>query len=225
MRRFIALILTVALLSCPVRGAGGTKYVALTFDDGPSGKYTQRLLEGLQARNVRATFFLCGYRLEDYGELAREIRRRGHEIGLHGYSHDSMPNMSEEQLRRELTDTLALLPEGCLVNLMRPPGGATGQVVSRVSGQMNLSIIDWSVDPKDWATRDRDLILDRLLSMTGDGDVILLHDMTDSSVDAALALVDELKAQGYRFLTVSQLAMLRLRQLKPGASYSAFPPQ
>ena len=88
-----------------------------------------------------------------------------------------------------------------------------------------MSIINWSVDPKDWATDDTDLILSRMLSGTGDGDVILLHDMTDSTVDAALRLVDELIAQGYRFLTVSQLAMLRLRQLKPGASYSDFPPQ
>lgn len=225
MRRLAALILTAAVLTCPVRGAGRTKYVALTFDDGPSGRYTQRLLEGLEQRKVRATFFLCGYRLEDYGELAREIRNGGHEIGLHGYSHDPMPQMSEEVLRRELADTLALLPQGCPVSLMRPPGGALGQVVGKVSGQMNLSVINWSVDPKDWATRDRELILSRLLDMTGDGDVILLHDMTDSSVDAALALVDRLQAQGYQFLTVSQLAMLRLRQLKPGDIYSAFPPQ
>jgi peptidoglycan/xylan/chitin deacetylase (PgdA/CDA1 family) len=119
---------------------------------------------------------------------------------------------------------LSLLPDGCLVNLMRPPGGASGSQVSTIAKEMNLSIIAWSVDPKDWATNDTDLIFSRLLAQTGDGDVILLHDMSVSSVDAALALVDELQAQGYQFLTVSQLAMLRLRQLRPGQSYEAFRP-
>ena len=224
MRRIFVLLLTLCLLACPVHGAQRPKYVALTFDDGPSGRYTQRLLDGLESRGVRATFFLCGYRLEDYGELAQTIRAAGHEIGLHGYSHDSMAEMSVGELRKELADTLSLLPEGCLVNLMRPPGGASGSQVSTIAKEMNLSIIAWSVDPKDWATNDTDLIFSRLLAQTGDGDVILLHDMTTSSVDAALALVDELKAQGYQFLTVSQLAMLRLCQLRPGQSYEAFRP-
>ena len=224
MRRCLVLILVCCLLACPVRGAERPKYVALTFDDGPSGRYTARLLEGLAERNVRATFFLCGYRLEDYGELAQSIRRAGHEIGLHGYSHDPMPEMTTAKLRQELTDTLNLLPAGCVVNLMRPPGGANGDNVARTAKELNLSIISWSVDPKDWATNDSGLILSRMLRLTGDGDVILLHDMTNSSVDAALALVDELKGQGYQFLTVSQLALLRLCQLKPGQTYEAFCP-
>ena len=133
--------------------------------------------------------------------------------------------MSSGQLSRELRDTQALLPTGCVVNVMRPPGGQANGTVSGTAKELNLSIISWSVDPKDWATNDTDLIYRRLLEQTGDGDVILLHDMSDSSVDAALALIDELKEQGYTFLTVSQLAMLRLRQLKPGESYDAFGPE
>lgn len=225
MRRIIALLLTMALLTAPAHAQTTTKYAALTFDDGPSGRFTEALLEGLAERNVRATFFLCGYRLEDYGALAQEIRRQGHEIGLHGYSHDSMAVMSAPTLLQELHDTMALLPEGCVVNLMRPPGGNSGETVRAVSRELNLSIISWSVDPKDWATDDAGLIYRRLLSQTGDGDVILLHDMDASSVEAALALVDELTAQGYKFLTVSQLAMLRLHQLKPGVSYTSFCPK
>ena len=225
MRRFLALIAAVFLLALPVRAEGGNKYVALTFDDGPSGRYTRELLEGLRERNVRATFFLCGYRLETYGELAGQIRRQGHEIGLHGYSHDSMAKMSPAGLTRELTNTHALLPEGCVVNLMRPPGGQANRTVSDAAREQGLSIISWSVDPKDWATNDTSLILQRMLEKTGDGDVILLHDMSDSSVEAALALVDELAARGYRFLTVSQLAMLRLEQLRPGETYSGFHPK
>ena len=225
MRRLSVLILTLFLLAQPISAAETPKYAALTFDDGPSGRFTQALLEGLAERNVRATFFLCGYRLADYGELASEIRRQGHEVGLHGYSHDSMAKMDHAKLRRELEDTLSLLPAGCPVSLMRPPGGAANETVKAVARDMNLSVVFWSVDPKDWATDDTDLILSRMLSGTGDGDVILLHDMDMSSVDAALALVDELTARGYKFLTVSQLAMLRLTQLKPGASYECFVPK
>ena len=224
MRRIFALFLALFLLIFPVQAQSGTKYAALTFDDGPSGRITGALLEGLEKRNVRSTFFLCGYRLEDYREVAAAIRQKGHEVGLHGYSHDSMAKMDAHTLRRELEDTLALLPAGCPVSLMRPPGGAANETVQKVSREMNLSVMFWSVDPKDWATDDASLILSRLREDTGDGDVILLHDMDMSSVEAALALVDELQAQGYKFLTVSQLAMLRLTQLKPGESYEGFAP-
>lgn len=225
MRRLLVLIFTLFLLAQPISAAETPKYAALTFDDGPSGRFTEALLEGLAERNVRATFFLCGYRLADYGELATEIRHQGHEVGLHGYSHDSMAKMDSAKLRRELEDTLSLLPAGCPVSLMRPPGGAANGTVKAVARDMNLSVVFWSVDPKDWATDDTELILSRMLSGTGDGDVILLHDMDMSSVEAALALVDELTARGYRFLTVSQLAMLRLTQLKPGDSYECFVPK
>ena len=221
-RRFLSLVLVLTLLVLPVKAESTAKYVAITFDDGPSGRFTTRLLEGLAERNVHATFFLCGYRLETYGDLAEDIRRGGHEIGLHGYSHNSMAKMSPQTLRRELQDTAALLPRGCVVNLMRPPGGAGGEVLEQVTREGNLAVISWSVDPRDWETRDRELILRRMLEATGDGDVILMHDMTDSSVDAALALVDKLTARGYKFLTVSQLAMLRLRQLKAGVCYESF---
>ena len=224
MRRIFALFFAVFLLVFPVQAESGTKYAALTFDDGPSGRITRTLLEGLEKRNVKATFFLCGYRLADYGEAAAEIRRKGHEVGLHGYSHDSMAKMSPSTLRRELEDTMDLLPAGCPVSLMRPPGGAANETVCTVARDMNLSVVFWSVDPRDWATDDASLILSRMLEQTGDGDVILLHDMDMSSVEAALELVDALQEQGYKFLTVSQLAMLRLTQLKPGESYEGFVP-
>lgn len=224
MRRIFALFFALFLLISPVRAENTVKYAALTFDDGPSGRITRALLEGLEERNIPATFFLCGYRLADYGEVAALIRQKGHEVGLHGYSHDSMAEMDARTLRRELEDTLCLLPAGCPVSLMRPPGGAANETVRSVAREMNLSVLFWSVDPKDWATDDASLILSRLRADTGDGDVILLHDMDMSSVEAALALVDELQAQGYKFLTVSQLAMLRLTQLKPGESYEGFSP-
>ena len=221
MRRFLSLILCLSLLVIPVRALEPAKYVALTFDDGPSGRYTRRLLEGLAERDACATFFLCGYRLETYGALVEDIRSGGHEIGLHGYSHDDLSVMSPDAILTELENTRALLPP-CLINLVRTPGGKLTDPVRDAAARENLSLIYWSLDPKDWATHDAGIIEQRILENIADGDIILMHDMSDSSVTAALNIVDNLQAQGYRFLTVSQLAMLRLQQLRPGKEFYNF---
>lgn len=223
MRKILVFLIILPLLCSPAEAAQ-EKYIALTFDDGPSGRFTQTLLEGLAQRNVHATFFLCGYRLEDYGELAAQIRARGHEIGLHGYSHNPMAAMSADTLTAELHKTRALLPRDTLVNLLRTPGGQHTDTIRQCAKNEGLALIHWSVDPRDWATRDQALIHQQIMAQAQDGAVILLHDMSDSSVQAALQAVDDLQAQGYRFLTVSQLAMLRLRHLCAGASFSGFPP-
>lgn len=224
MRKALVLLFTLAVFALPARAAD-IKYVALTFDDGPSGRFTSALLEGLEQRDVDATFFLCGYRLETYGDLARSIRGGGHEIGLHGYSHDAMADMSAGAITSELQRTRALLPESCLINVMRTPGGQQTDAVRQAAREAGVAIIHWSMDPRDWATRDASVIEQRVLSQIQDGDIILMHDMTDSSVEAALALVDQLQTQGYRFLTVSQLAMLRLTHLESGQRYGSFPPR
>ena len=218
MGRFLALILCLCQLVLPVQ-AKEVKYVALTFDDGPSGKYTQALLDGLYDRGVNATFLLCGYRMKDYPELTQRIFDEGHEIGFHGYSHKNMKNMSRRDIAAELEQSQALLPKGCVPAFLRPPGGCCSDAVRQVAQAKNLAILGWSVDPRDWATEDRAAIAARVEEKARDGDIILLHDMSDSSVDAALALVDELTGRGFRFVTVSELARLRGTAMNPGESY------
>lgn len=224
MRKFLILFFLFFTLCRPACAAQQEKYIALTFDDGPSGRFTQALLDGLAERKVHATFFLCGYRLETYGPLAQQIRSQGHEIGLHGYSHNPMAAMSAETLTGELSRTQALLPRDTLVNLLRTPGGQDSSTIRECAREANLSLVHWSVDPKDWATQDAALVYRRILDQAQDGDIILLHDMTDSTVQAALNAVDTLQAQGYHFLTVSQLSMLRLKHLCAGKIFSCFPP-
>ena len=224
MRRILAIILCLSLLAFPARGAEDEKYVALTFDDGPSGRFTRRLLDGLAERDAKATFFLCGYRIAQYPKETQRIFDEGHEIGLHGYTHNCMKPMSRRQIAKELADTKALLPEGCKALWLRPPGGCCSDGVRQVAEVTNLSILDWSVDPRDWATRDTAAVGRFVVNRIQDGDVVLLHDMSDSSVDAALAIIDELQAQGFRFVTVSELVKLRDITVKPGKTYSKFPP-
>ena len=120
-------LLCLCLLWVPVRASTEEKLVALTFDDGPSGRFTRRLLEGLAQRDAKATFFLCGYRLADYGDEASLIRQNGHEVGLHGYSHDSMAKMDERTLRRELEKRFPKAgPEALQAAIVRS-GGYLGQ--------------------------------------------------------------------------------------------------
>lgn len=196
--------------------------MALTFDDGPSGRFTRTLLDGLAQRGVKATFLLCGYRIKDYPKEAARIAREGHEIGLHGYSHRNMADMEQEELEREIADTMALLPDGCRPVFLRPPGGKCSANVVEAARQADLAILSWSVDPKDWASHDARVIEDAVVQTVRDGDVILLHDMSDSSVEAALAIVDELKEQGFSFVTVKELARLKGRTIEPGKTYGRF---
>ncbi len=222
MRRICLIFLCLSLFLVPVRGQE-TKYVALTFDDGPSGRYTRRLLEGLEERQVQATFLLCGYRLKQDRKTAEQIFEAGHEIGLHGYSHDNMGKMSKKAAAKEIADTYALLPQGCVPTFLRPPGGASGVGVMQAAKDVGLSLLGWSVDPRDWAVRDAQAVQTAVLADVQDGDVILLHDMSDSSVDAALGIIDRLQQQGFQFVTVSQLAQLRGVVPQPGVNYSSFP--
>lgn len=221
MWRVIILLLCLCLL-CPRAGAAEEKYVALTFDDGPSGRFTRRLLEGLAQREVQATFLLCGYRMAQYPELTQAIFDGGHEIGLHGYSHDDMSQMNSQRLLQELRDTRALLPEDCEPAFLRPPGGNASNVLSQVAKAQGLALLKWSVDPRDWANHDAAAVETAVVEAVRDGDVILLHDMCDCSVDAALAIVDRLQAQGFRFVTVSELAQLRGAEPEPGVMYDSF---
>lgn len=221
MRRLIFSFLLILALVMPV--SASARYAVLTFDDGPSGKYTRRLLDGLREREVKATFLLCGYRIRQYPQEAERILLEGHEVGNHGFSHKNMQLLSHRDIAREIMDTQALLGNAP-VSFLRPPGGCCSEAVCSIAKARKLALLGWSVDPRDWDTKDAAQIRAAVTEQVHDGDIILLHDMSDSSVDAALGIIDDLTARGFRFVTASQLADLRGISLKPGKRYSSFPP-
>lgn len=225
MRKVTACILLLWLVAIPAQAAPGRKYIALTFDDGPSGRYTQTLLDGLKLRGAKATFLLCGYRMEQYPELTQRIFDEGHEIGYHGFSHDSMQRMSRRQIGQELIDSRVLLPEGCDPVWFRPPGGVVTDGVRQVAQARQLALLSWTVDPMDWKVKSTAAIEQTVLKNVRDGDIVLLHDMSMTSVQAALDIVDALQEQGFRFVTASELVKLRKTAIKPGAVYKSFPPE
>lgn len=223
MRRLLAVFLALSLLPFPVRAAPETKYVALTFDDGPSGRFTRELLEGLYDRGVKGTFLLCGYRMKEAPDLTQRIFEEGHEIGLHGYSHRNMQELSRRDIAREIMDTEALLPQGCRARFLRPPGGQVSASVRQVAEVRGIALLGWSVDPQDWATEDTQAIEKAVLKNIQDGDIVLLHDMSHSSVQAALDIVDVLLEESYEIVTVSELIRIRHANVKAGQQYNRFP--
>jgi peptidoglycan/xylan/chitin deacetylase (PgdA/CDA1 family) len=200
-------------------------YLALTFDDGPSGDVTARLLNGLKERNVRATFFLCNYRIAQYPELMPRYESEGHEVGNHSASHSDLTTLSVEAIGNEIDQTSETIAgyTGVSPCLLRPPCGAYNKTLLGELGRRSMSCVLWSVDPKDWLDHNSRSVTNKIVSAAKDGDIILLHDMSDSSVDAGLAVIDILQEKGYKFLTVSDLALIKGYVLNAGEVYRKFP--
>jgi len=224
--RRLAALLAAAALSVPASADGAPRYVALTFDDGPSGALTASLLDGLASRGVRATFFLCGYRVAQYPALVERMAAEGHELGVHGCTHRYMQRMTRAEVRAELEDTAFAIAEiaGAAPRLFRPPGGLTGPALLDEAGREGFPVVLWSVDPEDWRRHDAGAVSSLVCRRVRDGDVVLMHDMSRSSVQAALRAIDALRARGWVFVTVSELAARRGTALVPAEIYRSFPP-
>ena len=208
------------LLAVPARAAA----VALTFDDGP-GSLTGELLDILREEDVPATFFLCGYRLEQFPEAAALLANTDHELGVHGYSHTAMSKLSDEVLRDELTKTRALILEtiGREPTVLRPPGGLCSPAVRTAAGESGWPVILWSVDPEDWRPGVSGQTVERRVTdQAADGAVILLHDLNRRTLDALPGLIRTLKEREFDFLTVSALAERQGIALEPGTCYRSF---
>ena len=231
-KRILAL-LAAAMLLLPVRAAacgsvsaGGSPagYIALTFDDGPSGPATEAFLQALEQRGAACTFFICGYRMQDFPTDLSAYAAHGHELGVHGWSHIYLRSESRATLETELGDTAQLIEEmaGLRPRWFRPPGGLYDEAVCTLAGELDLSIALWSVDPEDWNHRTQAQIVSSILSQAGDGDVVLMHDIFPASRAAALEIVDALRARGYALVTLSTLAAIKGAAAEAGAVYSCF---
>lgn len=225
LKRLLCCIL-ICMLSLPLPAAKAEeeKYLALTFDDGPSGRFTTALLDGLAERNVKATFFLCGYRVDQFPTLTGRIAREGHEIGVHGDKHRFFTQMSASEVCEDLHTARKKIcaAAGREPTLLRPPGGLYQTAVLKQTDCAKLPIILWSVDPRDWCHKNENEVSRCIISNAQDGDIILMHDMSDSSVHAALRVIDTLQAQGFHFVTVSELASHFGERLEGANSYSCF---
>lgn len=202
---------------------GQKKLIALTFDDGP-GPYTQRLLDGLAARGVHATFFELGMRAETYDDTTRRIYSEGHQVAQHGYNHPQLTSLSDDDVRWQINHTKDILNEvlgHSFTYVVRPP---YGDYNSRVLSLLNAPAIIWSIDPVDWRDRNAYTVRDRIVSRAYDGAIILCHDIYSSTVDGALMAIDILQEQGYEFVTVNELYRRRGVSLNNGETYYSCKP-
>lgn len=223
MKKLIFLLI-LAFITMPVRASDAPKYIALTFDDGPNGHFTQNLLDGLAERQVQATFFLCGYRVAQFPKLTAQIAARGHEIGVHGDTHKLFSQMSAEEVCTDLSNAMQKIEAACgqRPTLMRPPGGIYDTNVLERSCCNDLPIILWSIDVQDWCRSNSYEIAEDIAAKAKNGDIILLHDTKDSGVNAALRLIDTLTERGFEFVTVSELAYLSCTSLEGSTVYYKF---
>lgn len=200
---------------------GGHKVVALTFDDGPSTATTPRLLDILKGKSVKATFFVLGTMAQKAPEILRREAAEGHEVASHTPYHNQQTSLSVAQIRAEALEMDRIFTEvlGTVPPFTRPPYGAYNQTVQNAIGQ---PLIIWSVDPRDWQYRDASVVCTNVVSGTFDGAVILVHDIHASTVEAVPCIIDTLRAQGYEFLTVSELAAYRDVPLVNGGVYGKF---
>lgn len=217
MKKMVLALLALAVFALPVKAA---PCAALTFDDGPSGDNTRALMDLLAEKDVRATFFLCGYRIALFPALPEVLRQAGHELGVHGYSHNCFDTMTPEELRDEISRTASLM--GGEPVLLRPPCGAWDGRVRDAAREAGMAVVLWSVDPEDWRCLDPEEIARRVCGRVRDGSIILLHDLHPSTVDAAGRIIDRLRAEGYDFCTVSELAERRGFALLPGEICGGF---
>lgn len=182
------------------------KTVALTFDDGPHPVYTKKLLDGLLERDVKATFFVIGENIPGNEDLIARMEKEGHLIGNHTYSHVKICDMEKEDACYQVEQTSALVREitGHDTEFVRPPFGAWNP---DLECSFVMIPVLWDVDPLDWTTSNTSLVVQRVTEDADDQDIILLHDFYESSVDAALQIIDILKKEGFEFVTVDKLIL------------------
>lgn len=187
-------------------GPAEVKVAALTFDDGPHPECTARLLDGLRERGVKATFFLMGQNIEGNEELVRRMKEEGHLIGNHSYRHVRLTQEGEDAVCQAIERTAEQIEAitGQRPQYLRPPYGDWNESLeSRVEG----TTVFWTVDSLDWKLQDTAQIVERVERQIGSGDIVLLHDIFPTSVDAALELIDRLREQGYVFVTAEELVV------------------
>lgn len=207
---YLCLLLVPLLALFPARRAAVSAaaaepvaYVALTFDDSPNARTTARLLDGLKERGAHATFFVIGQKLEGREEIVRRMAEEGHQVGNHTFSHrrlDTAGAVGAQELKRTEAALHDIL--GGSGYWVRPPWGYASAETLR---ETDVPLIHWSLDTEDWRVLNADAVAQCIIDHAGDGDVVLLHDSYETSVDAALTAIDALSARGYAFVTVEEL--------------------
>lgn len=202
--------------SCNVDGP----FIAMTFDDGPAPGQTDRLLDMLKARNIRATFFVLGQNVAASPEIIRRMAADGHEIGNHSWDHKAFTKLGTESVASQINRTNgAIVQAGAPApKIMRMPYGATNSSLNRrMNEEFGQKVIMWSLDPLDWKYRNSARVTKEILQNVRSGSIVLAHDIHATTINAMPGTLDGLIEKGFQFVTVSELiAMDRPEAAKSG---------
>lgn len=189
---------------------GGKKLVALTFDDGPAETYTEAYLDILNKYDIHATFFNLGQNVEAYPELAKKVIEQGSEIMSHTYQHQQLSTLDEASLQSEFSNAFADIQEnvGVSTTSFRPPyGDFTESAWLKSGGLASVSVL-WNQDSEDWRRLGAESIVSASTQGIFSGSIILMHDGggdRSQDVEALPQIIENLQAQGYEFVTVTEL--------------------
>lgn len=194
------------------------KFVALTYDDGPSRTPTTQLLNKLRERGVRATFFILGNRIKENQDLVQREHDEGHAVAAHNYHHGNVSKSSASQIRRQVTMFNAALQKaiGLLPRYDRVPLGLYNEMINAKAG---WPLIQWSLDTYDWRGLSPANILNTVKKQVSDGDIILFHDIKEKAADTADGVISYLEEQGYMFVTIDELFARDGVTLEPDTVY------
>lgn len=194
--------------------------MALTFDDGP-GERTNELLDVLEKYNAHATFFMQGVNIPGHEAEVSRMLQIGCEVGNHSYDHPQLSSLDAAGIQKQIGDTNDLIKSACgkEATVLRPP---FGDIDDNVKANVGLPMILWNIDTLDWKTLDTQSTINCVLNTADDGDIVLMHDIHSTSVDAALYLIPKLIEDGYQLVTVSEMAEARGITMENGAVYTDF---
>lgn len=207
------------------------KLIALTFDDGPGGASTNKILDVLSANDSVATFFMVGYAIDEHPETVKRAFDLGCEIGNHTKDHKYLTDLSAADINSQLGYVNNRVKEitGVTPTLCRSPGGFYKGVLNHI----NMSDILWNIDTNDWKKKDAShksrteqqrnsdiqAIVNHVMSQASKGDIILMHDIYNFSADVVAELVPRLKEAGFKLVTISEMFAAYGDKLKPNHVY------
>ena len=198
------------------------KMVALTYDDGPHGVYTKQLLDILEENNAVATFYEVGQNLQYAPDQVKRASELGCEIGSHSWSHANLQTSSPDRIRQQIEDTNAKFEEilGYTPKTLRPPYGAVGSDLKDICDQ---ALIGWSVDTLDWKYRNAETVFDSVKNAGDlDGDVVLLHSIHKTTIEASANIIPWLIENGYQLVTVSELIKYKYEDVYEKGEFYAY---
>lgn len=184
------------------------KYIALTFDDGPS-IYTNEIINILKENDCNATFFVLGNKVEIYKDILIKSIKNGNEIGNHSYNHKLLTRLNNVELKNQINKTQKIIKEnlGYTPTHLRPTYGSINNRIRNIS---DLKITLWNVDTMDWKYKSINKIIDRATKNPMDGNIILMHDTHKRTVEAVKEIIVDLKKKDFNFVTISELEEIKL---------------